>query len=179
MKCKTDAHKQTFKLKVALAKHSDGDVTLDDVQHDEMCEVGSTPGDCGHLYLHFKKNLGKEFVEPLDAADLPHFRLVDMYHSSTDPIVKESILKLFCIPSNLRIVISTVAFGMGIDCHNVEQVVHLGQPESVESYVQEIGSAGQNGVQSLAVLMLVNPLTHTCHYSGLCVHSSLIWQTTW
>ena len=39
MKRKTNAHKQTFKLKVALAKHSDGDVTLDDVQHDEMCEV--------------------------------------------------------------------------------------------------------------------------------------------
>ena len=61
-----------------------------------------------------------------------------MYHSSTDPIVKESILKLFCIPSNLRIVISTIAFGMGIDCHDVEQVVHLGQPESVESYVQKM-----------------------------------------
>ena len=111
--------------------------------------------DCGRLYLYFKKNLGKEFVEPLDAPDLPQFRLVDMYHSSTDPIVKESILKLFCLPSNLRIVISTVAFGMGIDCHNVEQVVHLGQPESVESYIQEIGRAGRNGAQSLAVLMLV------------------------
>ena len=88
--------------------------------------------DCGRLYLYFKKNLGKEFVEPLDAPDLP---LVDMYHSSTDPIVKESILKLFCVPSNLRIVISTVAFGMGIDCHDVKQVIHLGQPESVESYI--------------------------------------------
>ena len=36
----------------------------------------SAPGDCGHLYLYFKKNLGKEFVEPLDAADLPQFRLL-------------------------------------------------------------------------------------------------------
>ena len=71
-----------------------------------------------------RKILGKEFVERLDAPDLPQFRLIDMYHSSTDPIVKESNLKLFCSPSNLRIVISTVAFGMGIDCHNVEQVVH-------------------------------------------------------
>ena len=86
---------------------------------------------------------------------MPQFRLIDMYHSSTDPIVKESILKLFCLPSNLRIVISTVAFGMRIDCHNVEQVVRLGQPESVESYIQEIGRAGRNGAQSLTVLMLV------------------------
>ena len=42
MKRKANAHKQTFKLKVALAKHSDGNATLDDVQHDEnheMCEV--------------------------------------------------------------------------------------------------------------------------------------------
>ena len=102
-----------------------------------------------------------------------------MYHSSTGPIVKESILKLSIKFENSHIVISTVAFKMGIDFHDVEQIVHLGQPESVELNVQEIGCAGQIGAQSLAVLMLVNPLTHTCHYSGLCVCSSLIWRTTW
>ena len=83
---------------------------------------------------------------------MAQFRLVDMYHSSIDPIVKESILELFCVPSSLRIVIATIVFGMGIDCHDVEQVVHLGQPESVESYIQEIG---RNGAQSVAVLMKV------------------------
>ena len=39
VKRKTNTLKRTFKLKVVLTKHSDTDVTLDDVQHDEMCEV--------------------------------------------------------------------------------------------------------------------------------------------
>lgn len=41
---------------------------------------------------------------------------------------------------------------MGID---FEQIIHLGQPEGLESYIQEVGHPGQNGAQSLAVLMLV------------------------
>lgn len=39
VKQKTNAHKQTFKLRVALDKHANTDVTLDDALHDEMCEV--------------------------------------------------------------------------------------------------------------------------------------------
>ena len=41
--------------------------------------------DCGRLYLYFKKNLGKEFVEPLDAPDLPQFRLIDVLLWLTAP----------------------------------------------------------------------------------------------
>ena len=39
----------------------------------------------------------------------------------------------------LRVVIATVAFGMGIDCRNVTQVIHMLPPPDVESYVQETG----------------------------------------
>lgn len=55
--------------------------------------------DCGILYLIFKEYLGEKFIHLSDAPDIPQFRVVDMYHSSTDPVVKENILKNFCQPS--------------------------------------------------------------------------------
>ena len=59
-----------------------------------------TLSDCGCLYLHFKNCLGEQFTEPKDAPDMPKFRLVDMYHSCTDPDIQASILQLFCKPSH-------------------------------------------------------------------------------
>lgn len=109
--------------------------------------------DCADLYLYFRRELGAEFFEPPGAPDLPQFRLIDMYTSCTEVAVKEEIIKEFTSKSNLRIVIATIAFGMGIDCHNVRQVIHLGPPCDLESYVQETGRAGRDGLPSLALLL--------------------------
>ena len=52
--------------------------------------------------------------------------------SGTHPEVKKEIIKLFkCPTSPLHIVIATVAFGMGIDCSNVRQIIHIGPPEDI------------------------------------------------
>ena len=109
--------------------------------------------ECGKLYQYFRSFLREGFTEPLGAPDLPQFRLLDMYHSSVDEEIKENILKLFSTPTHLRIIITTVAFGMGIDCQDVRQIVHVGPPEDVESYIQETGRAGCDGLQSIAVLV--------------------------
>jgi len=111
--------------------------------------------DCGCLYTHFRKCLGDDFTEPIDAPDLQGFRLVDMFHSCTNSEIKTTILEQFCKPSHLRIVVATVAFGMGIDCPDVRQVVHFGPPDNIEAYIQETGRAGRDGLQSVAVLKLV------------------------
>ena len=112
--------------------------------------------DCADLYSLFRNQLGFDFTEPPNSPDVPAARCVDMYMSCTDPVVKEGIVSRFTKESNLRIVIATVAFGMGIDCPNVRQVIHYGPPSDIESYVQETGRAGRDRVTAHAVLVKYN-----------------------
>ena len=110
--------------------------------------------DCAELYQLFKDTLSADFTEPPGSPDLPMFRLVDMYMSCTEEVVKEEIIKAFTHNTNLRVVAATVAFGMGVHCFGVREVIHLGVPDDTESYVQETGRAGRDGSPALALLLL-------------------------
>ena len=91
-----------------------------------------TMNDCASLYLFFKQQLGKDFLHPSHAPDLSKYRLVDMYTSCTETTVKNTIVQAFTCASPLGLVITTVAFGIGVDCPHVSQVVHLGAPGDIE-----------------------------------------------
>ena len=109
--------------------------------------------ECAMLYQFFLSNLEEEFTEPVGAPNLSRFRLVDMYMSATDESVKHTIVESFCkVDSPLRVIICTIAFGMGIDCPDVRQVVHWGISDDIEMYMQESGRGGRDGKSACALL---------------------------
>ena len=109
--------------------------------------------ECALIYHYFLDLLKKEFTEPIGAPNLSRFRLVDFYTGVTRKDVQDTIIQSFSrADAPLRIVVCTVAFGMGVDCVGVTQVVHWGPASDIETYIQECGRAGRNGETSRAVL---------------------------
>ena len=112
-----------------------------------------TYNDCSYLYLYFRDVLQNEITEPIGYPDISQFRILDMFNACNTSHVKSNILSSFASPkSRLRVIVATVAFGMGIDCPNVENIIHWGPPSDCESYIQETGRAGQDGTTAYATL---------------------------
>jgi len=67
------------------------------------------------------------------------------YHAGKTAIQRTTAQDRF-MKGNVRVVVATIAFGMGLDKKDVRAVIHYNVPRTVEHYVQEIGRAGRDGL---------------------------------
>lgn len=74
------------------------------------------------------------------------------YYHAGMPAQERSEVQNQFIQDDIQVIVATIAFGMGIDKSNVRWVIHYSMPSNVESFYQEIGRAGRDGVKSDTLL---------------------------
>ncbi|XP_067650989.1 ATP-dependent DNA helicase Q4-like [Haliotis asinina] len=98
-------------------------------------------------------DLNEGAEQPKEKGKKKKFSVAESYHAGLTPAQRKRVQKNF-MSGQLRIVVATVAFGMGLDKSDVRAVIHYNMPKSFEGYVQEIGRAGRDGKTSHCHLFL-------------------------
>ena len=79
-------------------------------------------------------------------------RRVEMFHSSLDEETKDNILKKFKTGDKLKCLVSTIAFGMGVNIPDIRIIINWGAPSSLLQYWQQVGRCSRDDKPGLSVL---------------------------
>ena len=101
----------------------------------------------GIVYVRNRKKT-REIAQLLQANKIT----ADFYHAGLATDIRSQKQDKW-MSGETRVIVSTNAFGMGIDKPDVRFVIHLDLPDSLEAYFQEAGRAGRDGDKSVAVLL--------------------------
>ncbi len=104
----------------------------------------------GIVYVRSRKKT-REIAQMLQQNNIA----ADYYHAGLAPDLRSHKQDKW-MSGEIRVIVATNAFGMGIDKPDVRFVIHLDLPDSLEAYFQEAGRGGRDGKKSVAVLLYNN-----------------------
>ncbi len=101
--------------------------------------------------IYFSSRQKTEEIAAFLSENVPSHRIA-FYHGGMDQLDRVTIQQQF-MNDQLDVICCTSAFGMGINKHNIRLVIHYHFPLQTESFVQEVGRAGRDGISSVSLLL--------------------------